>query len=132
MQYSPLLGNINKTPSHLLPLLHPSIFQAFQEPSPCLATLPTMCETCGCNPPGNLPDLTPENRKLWCKNYISKWMTGEINADSDVVSPGRTKLTQFFNACEQPGDYETAAVTWVAFPKLVCYQSSTFFFVPSG
>jgi hypothetical protein len=78
-----------------------------------------MCSNCGCNPPGNLADLTDENKKLWCKNYISRWMTGEIEADPDVVDAGRTKLTQFFNICENPGDYAKADVTWVAFPRLV-------------
>lgn len=73
------------------------------------------------SPPANLDDLTPENREIWSQNYISYWMTGEINADPKVVSPNRTKLSQFFNGTVTPYDttQTPAVVSWNAFPKLV-------------
>ncbi|GME26684.1 putative alpha-galactosidase B [Neofusicoccum parvum] len=73
------------------------------------------------SPPGNLSELTEENRELWSKQFISYWMDGEISADPSIVSPGRTPLSQFFNGTVDPFDttQRPQAVTWNAFPKLV-------------
>lgn len=72
------------------------------------------------NPPGNLPDFDQATRALWSSNYISYWMTAEINADPAVVSRNRTKLQQFFNGTIVPFDNtQPTAATWSAFPKLV-------------
>jgi hypothetical protein len=74
------------------------------------------------SPPGNLPDMSPEVRAMWSKDYISHWMNGEIDADQTVVIPGRTKLKQFFNGTVTPFDQSQTPVdvTWNGFPNLVC------------
>lgn len=79
----------------------------------------------GFSPPGDLPDFNPETREIWSRNYISRWMTGEINADPRVVGPNRTPLQQFFNGTVTPFDNsKQIPVTWNAFPKLVCAHSA--------
>ena len=68
-------------------------------------------------PPGDLQDLTPENRKKWSDDFVSLWMDNEIQGKED----GRGPLTQFFNGCNTPFDrtQKPATITWIAFPKLV-------------
>ena len=80
------------------------------------------------SPPGDLQDFTPENQAIWSKQYIAYWMQGEIDANPNVVSPGRTKLFQYFNGTVTPFDttQTPAAVTWNAFPKLVGFTSISF------
>ncbi|KZZ88757.1 hypothetical protein AAL_07958 [Moelleriella libera RCEF 2490] len=68
-------------------------------------------------PPGNLDDLTDENKTTWSKCFISHWIEGEISADSRVVEDGRTPLTQFFESFNAGS--EPILVTWNAFPKLI-------------
>jgi hypothetical protein len=48
-------------------------------------------------------------------------MNGEIDAKPEVVSPGRTKLQQFFNGTVTPYDQsqKPVDVTWRGFPNLV-------------
>lgn len=72
-------------------------------------------------PPGNLNDLTETNKDKWSKDYISYWMQGEISANPNVVSKGRTALTQFFDGTKTPFNKEDPpqSVEWNAFPKLV-------------
>ncbi|GKZ38164.1 hypothetical protein AbraIFM66950_010159 [Aspergillus brasiliensis] len=72
-------------------------------------------------PPGNLPDLSEENKNLWSQNYISYWMKGEIDADPNVVGKGRTPLTQFFDGTVTPFNQQDPprVVEWNAFPKLI-------------
>ena len=68
-------------------------------------------------PPGNLQDLTPENRKKWSDEFVSVWMNNEIQGKED----GREPLSQFFNGRDTPFDrtQQPATITWIAFPKLV-------------
>ncbi|KAI9655094.1 MAG: hypothetical protein M1821_005577 [Bathelium mastoideum] len=75
----------------------------------------------GFSPPGNLDDFTPETRKTWSEQYISYWMNGEITADPNVVSKGRTELKQYFNGTITPFDttQTPTTATWNAFPNLV-------------
>jgi hypothetical protein len=79
------------------------------------------------SPPANLPEFSADTRKIWSSDYISYWMTGEINADGNVVGPGRTKLKQYFNGTATAYDTQQSgqAVTWNAFPKLVTTQYKT-------
>ncbi|KAJ5086935.1 hypothetical protein NUU61_008242 [Penicillium alfredii] len=71
-------------------------------------------------PPGNLPELSEANKDKWSKDFISHWMQGEIDANPDVVSKDRTKLTQFFDATKTASDQrKPKAVTWNAFPNLL-------------
>ena len=69
------------------------------------------------SPPGNLQDLTPENRKKWSDEFVSMWMDNEIQGKED----GREPLSQFFNGTKTPFDrtQKPATITWIAFPKLV-------------
>jgi hypothetical protein len=73
------------------------------------------------SPPGDLKEFNAETAKFWSDKCISYWMTGEITADPNVVTAGRTPLKQFFNgtvtAFEQ--SQQPTAITWDAFPKLV-------------
>ena len=74
-----------------------------------------------CDSPGNLDDLTLENRKLCSSQFMNYWMQGEIDANHNVVSHGRKPLTQYFNGTLTP--FETTQkpqpVTWIVFPKTV-------------
>ncbi|KAI9370724.1 hypothetical protein BJX61DRAFT_544354 [Aspergillus egyptiacus] len=72
-------------------------------------------------PPGHLDDLTEANKDIWSKDYISYWMQGEIKADPNVVSKGRTPLTQFFDGTVTPFNQEQkpTPVKWNAFPNLI-------------
>ncbi|KAK6352358.1 hypothetical protein TWF730_009187 [Orbilia blumenaviensis] len=77
------------------------------------------------SPPGNLDDLTPENRKLWSDLKISKWMEDEINATGENAEgpcgQPRTKLSQFFDGTITPFEagQDGATVTWTAFPGII-------------
>ncbi|KAE8399527.1 hypothetical protein BDV37DRAFT_287549 [Aspergillus pseudonomiae] len=72
-------------------------------------------------PPGNLSDLTGDNKDKWSKDYISHWMQGEIKADPRVVGAGRTPLTQFFDGTVTPFNQQDKPlpVEWNAFPNLI-------------
>ena len=74
------------------------------------------------DPPGNLPDLNAETRQVWSNKFISYWMTGEIEANTDVTIQKRTPLQQYFNGTIVPFDttQKPNPVTWTAFPKRVC------------
>ncbi|RMZ68436.1 hypothetical protein GMOD_00008138 [Pyrenophora seminiperda CCB06] len=73
--------------------------------------------------PGDLKEFNAETAKFWSDKCISYWMTGEITADPNVVS-GRTPLQQFFNGTVTAYDQsqQPTAITWDAFPKLVCHR----------
>ena len=69
------------------------------------------------SPPGNLPDLTQENKSLWSKTRISQWIDDEIAGRQ----PGRTPLKQFFNGTTTA--YQTGQngveITWNGFPNKI-------------
>ncbi|KAL8724855.1 MAG: hypothetical protein Q9166_007709 [cf. Caloplaca sp. 2 TL-2023] len=73
-------------------------------------------------PPGDLSDLTPENRKAWSDDFVSYWMDNEIAGKEQ----GREPLSQFFNGCKTPFDQsqKPATITWTAFPKQISLQTS--------
>ncbi len=82
------------------------------------------------SPPGNLSDLTVENRQEWSKLYIAHWIQSEIHAvdpetgKSPLEGPNgiiRTQLLQFFDGTVTPFDVDQTPVpiTWTAFPNLV-------------
>ena len=75
------------------------------------ATLPDFA------PPGNLNELTSENKQTWSSQYISKWMNDEIAGNN----PGRSPLSQFFNGTVTPFDVSQspARIQWIAFPNKV-------------
>lgn len=79
------------------------------------------------SPPGNLPDLTPDNRTLWSKNFISQWMSDEIAGNvTDPYGQPRTPLAQFFNP--QFTSYDVgqapARIQWTAFPHKACMSQT--------
>lgn len=76
------------------------------------------------SPPGHLDEFTDETAKFWSEQCISRWITGEIKADSTIVEPGRKPLEQFFNGTVTAYDQEQtpATVTWTAFPKRVRFR----------
>lgn len=81
-------------------------------------------------PPGNLSDLSEANKDKWSNKFISYWMQGEIDANPDVVSKGRTKLTQFFDATKTAADQsKPKPVKWNAFPNLVSSRFSLTLYV---
>ena len=70
------------------------------------------------SPPGNIDELTVENKSLWSRDCISKWMDDEIAGN---VSDERTPLSQFFNGTLTAYDIDQAGVdiAWVGFPNRV-------------
>lgn len=74
------------------------------------------------DPPGNLPDMNPQTRKVWSQQ-IKGWMDDEINPDpQERKVTGRTPLKQYFDGTVTAFDRSQQPVTvpWNAFPKLVC------------
>ena len=74
------------------------------------------------HPPGNLDDLTPQNRKIWSSRYISKWMDDEIAGNEPgPCNTTRTPLSQFFNPTKTPYDQSQTpgTVKWIGFPHRV-------------
>jgi hypothetical protein len=74
------------------------------------------------SPPGNINELTPENKAIWSKKFISQWMNDEIAGNEEGPwGIKRTPLQQFFNGTITA--YETTqeptAIQWIAFPKKV-------------
>lgn len=69
------------------------------------------------SPPGNLLDLTPDNRSLWLKTRISKWVNDEISGSW----PGRIPLKQFFNGTDTAYHIgqDGIKITWIGFPNRV-------------
>lgn len=73
-------------------------------------------------PPGNLPDLTPENKAIWSQHFISQWMSDEIAGnETDPYGQPRTPLTQFFNPQITAYDVgqSPTRIQWTAFPHKV-------------
>ncbi len=70
--------------------------------------------------PGNIDELTPANRSLWSREFISRWMNDEIEGNH----PGRTPLTQFFNGTVTAYEVGQAGVNivWNGFPNRVIYR----------
>lgn len=70
--------------------------------------------------PGKINELTPANRSIWSREFISQWMNDEIEGNH----PGRTPLTQFFNGTVQPYEVGQAGVNivWNGFPNRIAMQ----------
>ncbi|KAJ9662005.1 hypothetical protein H2201_006294 [Coniosporium apollinis] len=69
------------------------------------------------SPPANLPDLTPENKSLWSKTRISKWVNDEIAGRR----PGQIPLKQFFNGTDTAYHIgqDGVKITWTGFPNKI-------------
>ena len=77
------------------------------------------------NPPGNLGDLTPQNREVWSRKYISQWMDDEIAGNEQgPCGTQRTPLSQFFNPTKTPYDQSQTPtrVEWIGFPHRVAQR----------
>jgi hypothetical protein len=74
------------------------------------------------SPPGNLDDLTPENKTRWSRDFISKSMNSEIQGLT-----GGEPLTQYFNGTVTPFEVNQTGVdiTWIGFPNKVIIRISS-------
>lgn len=75
------------------------------------------------SPPGNLDDLTEENKNEWSSKYISQWINDEI--EGNVAD--REPLPQFFNGTVTPYDQsqKPLEISWNAFPAKVPQPTSS-------
>ncbi|EON68667.1 hypothetical protein W97_07925 [Coniosporium apollinis CBS 100218] len=69
------------------------------------------------SPPGNLLDLTLDNRSPWSNIKISEWVNDEMSGRR----PGRIPLKQFFNGTDTAYHIgqDGIKIMWIGFPNRI-------------